>query len=158
MDIVCAIAVALQPSMVIETGTFEGRTTGALFHALSRHGLPTTLVTVESDPRRSVAAREAGKDWAGSVNLRWYQMDAVDALMGFDAGSVDMVFLDDDHTATHVELELMETMRILRPGGVCLVHDVCGPFGLDRLVRRFGGVCLDLPRLHVAGGLGVIVK
>ena len=147
-----ALVLALPARVLIETGTFEGRTTRAVSEVL----LPGAhLYSIEADADR---ARAAAAALADCPNVSVAHRDALSAMAEFADAAVDFVFLDDDHTADHVALELIEARRILRPGGVCAVHDVLGPFGLDRLVRLAGGVCLPFAPLHVAGGLGLIVK
>lgn len=157
VDVVCAMMVALRPSVVVETGTFEGRTTRDMWGALWRAHIKADIYSIEADEGRANAAKLAFMDQGyENVHIAWG--DALHELSNFADASVDFVFLDDDHTAEHVAKEIMEVKRILRPGGVCVCHDVVGPFGLDTVVKLAGGICLPFVRLHKAGGLGIIVK
>jgi len=158
VDVLCALVTALNPGIVVETGTFEAKTTRRLYEAMSAQRRSSRLITVEMDPERFQSADTWIRTWQeGFVAVEIWQTDALNALRQFNDHAVDFVFLDDDHTAGHVAEELLEVKRILRPGGVCCVHDVIGPFGLDAVVRAAGGFNLPLERLHAAGGLGVLV-
>ena len=164
VDLLCALIVARQPHIVVETGRFLGLTTRALFAAMRTY-LPVhggMLHSVEYDKDRYDAVVAGRHEWCvaqtDGLGCALYHREAVEYLRGCPDDSVDFVFLDDDHDANHVNAELYEVRRILRPGGLCAVHDVIGPFGLDRVVRLHSGIIIDLPRLHAAGGLGLISK
>lgn len=162
VDVLCALIRAKKPHVLIETGTFEGRTSIAMFHAMeayaSQHG--ALLWTLENDRERILRAFERIKpittDTYSGVNL--IECDALEWLRGRPDNFCDFVFLDDDHTAAHVGLELDECLRIVRPGGLICGHDVVGPFGLDIEFKKRGGVVLEFERLHAAGGLGLLTK
>ena len=157
VDILCALVRAQKPYVIVETGTFEGRTTARLVEAMMSylHEHEARLFTVESDPERVKAAWDRILP-PGSVNFTIMQGDAIAFLSQCEPP--DFVFLDDDHTEAHVREEIRLVLKILRPGGIVCVHDVIGPFGLGGVVKEYGGVVLDLPRLHAAGGLGIIAK
>lgn len=156
-DVLCAVLRAKRPSVVIETGTFMGLTTARLVEAALSFSAEREcrVYTVEMDEAR---AQEA---WTNlqhcGANLTLGHGDAIRFLREFE-GEADIIFLDDDHTAAHVREEIRLALKILRPGGVIFVHDVVGHFGLGNVVKEYGGVVLDLPRLHAAGGLGIICR
>ena len=149
-DVITAIAQALQPLTIVETGTFEGLTTERLATVQGAH-----VYSIELDIDRYERAKAR---FTGYPNVTISQGDALDALQSFEDESVDFIFLDDNHTSSHVASEILEAKRILKAGGVCVVHDVYGPFGLSSVVRLAGGICLPFVKLHAAGGLGVLVK
>lgn len=164
VDVLCALVRALRPHALIETGTYEGRTTVKLLDAMSsyseHHG--SMLVTVEFDRVRLEQAQQliynAPRPEGSRANFTMIEGDALAWLSTQPDESVDFVFLDDDHTATHVGHEVREALRCLRPNGVLAMHDVIGPFGLAPIVRSHGGVCLPLTMLHAGGGLGLVVR
>lgn len=162
VGVLCALVRAKKPHVLIETGTFEGRTTLKLAEAIEANGTlhGALLFTVESDPVRMAEARqrlaEFQTQW--NIGLMPVEADALAFLKQQGNESADFIFLDDDHGAEHVYQEIGEALRILRPGGICCVHDVVGIFGLDKVVQSYGGIVLDLPRLHAAGGLGLLTK
>jgi predicted O-methyltransferase YrrM len=154
-----AYIVAAEPKVVIETGSFSGETTIALGEALASVEGIALLYTVEADAARSAHVKQLmeNRPFIG-VGVNVVHSDALEFLRSVPAESVDMIFLDDDHKQPHVRQELLEARRILRPGGVCFVHDVMAVFNLAPAIREFGGVCLSLRRWHPSGGLGIIVK
>lgn len=162
VDVLCALVRAQRPHMLIETGTFEARTTRRLFEAMNSYGAMhgSSLFTIESDVGFATAAWEtiAGFQTAYTVTALLVQADALAYLRSRPPEWADFIFLDDDHDQQHVYEELIEAKRVLCSGGICCIHDVVGPFKLDQVVRTHGGVVLDLPRLHVAGGLGIVTK
>lgn len=159
VGILQAYILASEPHVVIETGSFSGETTMALVDALERIEGVTHLYTVEADEARyrHVSALVQSRPFCG-VGVSTTHMDALAFLRGIPPESADMIFLDDDHTQLHVRLELLEAKRILRPGGVCFVHDVMTQFNLAPAIHEFGGVVIPLRRWHPSGGLGVVVK
>lgn len=161
-DLIAALVRATKPANLVETGTFRGLTTKALLDAMStyagEHG--SVIRTIDNDADR---CRRAA-DWLGSLPFAQgvgYEIlcgDALAFLRELPEGSIDFLFLDDTHEASHVHQEVVAGLRALRPRGLMVLHDVIGPYGLDTVVKQYSGVCLDLPRLHVAGGLGLIAK
>jgi len=144
----------VQAKRVLELGSFIGLTTKQLLG-----GLPLTgsLDTVEFDPDRFETVKNL---FAHDTRVTVWQQDVIDFLELWAGPPFDFVFVDDDHKAKHVALELdtLIARKLVRPGGLIVVHDVCGPFSLDHVVRSCGGFILDLPKLHAAGGLGIIQR
>jgi predicted O-methyltransferase YrrM len=161
--VVCAIAVGLRASVVVETGTYMGLTTLALWEALKGLDHAVLIHTVESDRERFKGAAEriseatSGRE-VPSCGITCHLGDALAALDGLPEGQVDLVFLDDDHDKNHVRAEVCAAFRVLRAGGVLCLHDVCGLLDLGEIVRTMGGAVLPLARLHASGGLGIMVK
>jgi len=159
VDILCALVRAIKPTTIVETGTYKAMTTIKLIEAAESYQdeHDCRIYTIESDLERARAAetllRTQDRGYATVVVGMAEQV-----LAGMDMGVVDFIFLDDDHTAAHVREEIRLALKILRPGGIVCGHDVVGHFGLGDVFKEYGGVVLDLPRLHLAGGLGIVVK
>lgn len=141
-QVVAALAAGIGSGDVIETGTFLGTTTSFLADIK-----PKSLRTVDI----SVAAGRIG-----DLQCEYVLSDALAFLSSLPRESVDFAFIDDDHDAKHVDTEVALLLPAMRKGGIVCLHDVIGPFGLDAIVKKYDGYCLDLPRIHVAGGLGII--
>lgn len=135
-----------RPKRLLELGTFEGRTTIAMSAVMPRDA---TLCTVDIE--------DHWIDLQIDARTQRYTQDALDFLDSSCDGDHDFVFVDDDHTFAHVKEEVDLLMGgIVSSGGLIVLHDVIGPFGLDEIVRERGGFIIDLPLLHAAGGLGII--
>ena len=88
--------------------------------------------------------------------------DALDLLpKQFDPGTIDFLFVDDNHEREHVEAEVKALLPLMRPGGLMCFHDVVGvhehdiwdviqPLGAIRLIDTFHR------RGHAFGGLGLL--
>lgn len=151
VDILTAFIRALEPPRILELGTFEGLTTRRLAEEADNHG--GHVVSVELDYER----HQKAKKWlSGCDNVTLFLNDTKSFLHFYGGDKFNFAFVDDDHTASHVEQEIHLLRQIMEPGSYIFVHDVDGPFGLDMVVRAAGGYVLHLPKMHVAGGLGII--
>ncbi len=163
-ELLAAFVRARKPHILMETGTYLGLTTLRLMQAMESYAgeHASELFTIECDRERYEAATKfltANQGTSGLTRVTCVEGDALHFMKSERLrGTVDFLFLDDDHTAVHVSQELEVAMELMRPGGIICVHDVIGPFGLGAVVKFFGGIVLDLPRLHAAGGLGVLTK
>jgi predicted O-methyltransferase YrrM len=72
---------------------------------------------------------------SSAVNL--YREDGVKAASRYEDGSLDFVFLDDDHSGPHVLAELEAWWPKIRPGGTLAGHDYDWP-GVKDAVKRWG--------------------
>ncbi len=143
-SVIAAIVRLKKPRRILELGTFEGRTTQAIAAAMPDYA---KLTTVDHQIRH---------DGFDDPRIRFYKEDAITFLRDM-CPQMDLVFVDDDHNYGHVSTEItLIKERVLKPGGMIIMHDVIGPFGLDKIVEREGGFIIELPLLHAAGGLGVI--
>jgi predicted O-methyltransferase YrrM len=159
-QLVAEFCAAKQARVVLELGGFKGLTSMAIAERMMGYG-GGQLIICELDKDRCDNIRQLFKAHparTAGVMARLEQQDALTCIASLPLQSVEVAFVDDDHTASHVEQELKALMPKMVRGGIILLHDVCGPFGLDTLVRRYGGSIIELPKLHAAGGLGVITK
>lgn len=142
-----------RPRDLLELGAFEGRTTLAIAEQIAGRA---EITAIEHDADRVAEVMKRTHEYRDVVNV--LQSDAIKFLKACNEGGVffDFAFVDDDHTYAHVAEEVDLLKRIVRPGGLIVLHDVIGPFGLDQLVRHHGGRIIELPLLHAAGGLGLI--
>ena len=153
-SVVCAFAWSIDARDVLELGAFEGLTTVALAKALPA----ASITAIEHDASRSGVTKKRVAA-AGLENVSVVQNDAIKFLRAcadLAGPCFDFAFVDDDHTYAHVAEELDLLKRVVRPGGLILMHDVIGDFGLEQLVWHHKGRIIELPLLHAAGGIGVI--
>ena len=161
---VASILRASTKSRVLELGSYLGHTTVWMAQVLEESQTPfPDLTTVELEATRS----EETINKLNKLGLRfpWAALaqDSISYLKSCTPHTFDFVWVDDDHTTDHVaeELELLirptaRELGVVAPGGIILMHDVYGPHALGGVCSRYGGVCLDFPKLGSDGGLGVI--
>ena len=151
-NLVVALMCSIKAERILETGAFKGYTTKAL---AGRMAPSATLDYCEIDPERLNVLLEGVSGIPGVFG----HGDVLDLLVRRPDNFYDFVFLDDDHSEAHVRNELAMVYRKVRPGGLIVLHDVTGACAyIGGMVRGYGGIALDLPRLGPAGGLGIIQK
>lgn len=155
---VSSLLVASGHNTVLETGGYMGTTSAWLALALESMGGGTlTVVELEAERAQSITDR------LESLKLKDTQCNVLNAnilhvIPSLEDRSIGVAWIDDCHEYPHVETEIVHLWRKMRPGGLMIFHDVSsdGVCGLGKLVRKYGGIALDLPRLGPDGGLGII--
>lgn len=157
-ELVGTLCKAVGAHTVLETGSFGGHTTAHLATCLQKRG-GGRLIAAEIDVQRAEAvhSRLAGLD-VPSVSWTVYAQDVLAVIANLGDGSLDFAFVDDDHGEDHVRAEIEALWPKVRVGGLMVFHDVFGSCDLQRVVRAYGGYCLDFPRNGPAGGLGIIQR
>lgn len=93
------------------------------------------------------------------AGIQFHATDALQWLRRYNGPPIEFAFIDDDHTPRHVSEELEALKPKMAKGGLICLHDVFGEIpeiGLKGVVAAHGGYCIELPRLHLMGGLGFI--
>lgn len=153
----------LKPERVLEVGTHIGASTLYIARALKAHVQYGRVVTVDildvNDPVKGswkkVGLKQAPRDFAnqlGCLDRITFVAQPAQSFMKDAAGEgFDFIFLDGDHGARAVYDEMAAALKILRPGGVILLHDyypdakplfpdgniIGGPFrALSRIARE----------------------
>jgi hypothetical protein len=156
-----AVARVLQPSLVVEFGTFMGGSTLALASNMTGTG---KIVTFDLDPasRRThvhgmgvgVPDFELGSLFRGTryeevIEQRY--SNSIDLVAADLVGKADLVFVDADHTYDYVKKDTLLAIKLLKPGGSILWHDYSWDrsssecVGVTKTVNEFsdefGGCC-----------------
>lgn len=156
-DILAALVTALDAKVVLETGGFQGHTSIVLAQALRELGGARTLIVAEMDQSRANAIdRVIFETVAHSIKWTVYAEDVLTVIKAQSDESLELCFVDDEHTPAHVRAEIEALWPKMRTNGLLTFHDVYGVTDLQAVVKSFGGYSLDLPRLGPAGGLGII--
>lgn len=140
-DLVAGFVRALQPTLVVETGSAFGQTSEAIGRALARNG-QGLLVTFEPDPQRARYTRER----CGGLPVEVRGCSSLDPDRGIEAlrGPVEFAWLDSLFDLRFTELDLLRPR--LAPAAVVGLHDTAPHHPLHRhLATRVGDVRLDLP-------------
>ena len=134
--LVAAFVRALQPELVVETGTYTGQTAFAIAAALLDNG-HGRLVTIELDEHRAALARQYLEGLP--VTVLWGTGDhyVPDAPVGF-------LWLDSGCDARHTELA--HYRPYLAAGAVIGVHDTAPHHPVHERFKDEGGLRLRTPR------------
>lgn len=158
---------ALKPQNVLEVGTHIGSSTLIIAGALRENGggkitsVDILNVNAPNGPWKKLhlAKTPAGNIAAiGCETVTRFVASPAQDFMAQTEERFDFIFLDGDHSAAAVYGEVAHALKILRPGGVILLHDVFpakkplypdgniipGPWlGLERLMRENPGLALE---------------
>ncbi|KAB2939026.1 MAG: class I SAM-dependent methyltransferase [Hyphomicrobium sp.] len=170
---------ALNPRSVLEVGTHVGASTFHIARALRAAAPDGTLTTVDisdvNDPQSgawvSVGLNRAPRDMLAALDCARHVTFVVRPSLEFMTATnekYDFIFLDGDHSARAVYLETAAALRLLRPGGLILLHDfypegrplyagsgvIVGP---DRALKRVRRECPDIAVMPV-GALPWLTK
>lgn len=157
-----ALAIANRSQYIVETGVNNaaGATPWLIAAAIKNGG---NYVGYEIS---QVAAQRAHRAMSEMFNSPAAAICCANALYDLprDAqpGTIDLLFVDDDHHRAHVEAELLAFRPLMRAGGLMCFHDVVGVHEHDvwDVIAPYGAVKLvGSPRNtdEPFGGLGVIV-
>lgn len=157
---------SLKPVSVLEVGTHIGSSTVHIASALKHNGNASRLITVDIADVNSPDA----KPWLGygvpNSPIEMLRSLDLDGLVEFVTSSsvdyaricdskFDFIFLDGDHSAITVYLEVVMALNLLSDGGTILLHDyypemrplwsdgavIPGPYlGLERLRQECGSL------------------
>lgn len=154
--LVAALVVAGDSRNILETGSFHGHTSVVLARAIAALG-GGTLLCCEIDPERAQIVEDRLRRIPTSV-VAWTvrNEDVLRVIQSLPEASLNLVWLDDDHTQQHVAWEIDALLPKMAPNGIICFHDVMGSTGLDQVVASYGGFSIDLPRCGPAGGLGIL--
>jgi predicted O-methyltransferase YrrM len=154
--LVASLLNAAGGSTVLETGGFRGITSAWLALTLERMG-GGDLIVAEIDPSRS-ADIEARLAALPLPNTRAHAVcgDVMQIIAGLPDKYLDLAWVDDDHQQHHVASEINALWGKMKPGGIMVFHDCFGVCDLQKVVKKFGGYALNLPRLGPAGGIGFL--
>lgn len=128
---------------VIEIGVFKGLTSCYIIDAIGHDG---DYVGIDIEDHRN----ERIKELFSFDNVAFNISDSVEYLNGVESNSVDLVFLDGDHTIEYVKREFFSCMRILKDTGTVCLHDAnyAGVYELSQFLKKekhFNVITLETP-------------
>lgn len=133
----------------VEVGSLYGRSMAYMGQTLRQLGKHIHLHCVDNGtgiddtapPGWHIATLRANLKAAG-VAATVHCGDSVDMAMSFPLASVDIVFLDADHSYEAVIADILAWMPRVKPGGLLCGHDYHHPHypGVKRAVTEYSGV------------------
>ena len=113
-------AVETHALLIYEVGVFTGKSSNAFLSFLTPRGGRLISCDINPDCCHSVADSDFRQCW------QFHLMSSEEFLAGLEAPA-DLVYLDGDHSYGTVSMELPASWRLVRPGGLLVVHDVEWP-------------------------------
>jgi predicted O-methyltransferase YrrM len=153
---------ARDATKIVEVGVLTGvttrrmakATTGVIWAVDHWRGVPHDPVQApiyRNLGRSEAAFRRRLAPWLNSGRVRVLKMDSVEAsevLAATEGRTLDLVFLDGDHSYEGVRRDILAWLPLVRPGGILSGHDLNWP-GVRRAVEELlpayrdaaGGFC-----------------
>lgn len=156
VEILAALLKASNANTVLECGGYLGMTSAWLALTLQQMGGGTLHVAEYEAERAAACDKRLSELPIKDVEWRVWHDDVFNVIAALPDASVDFAWVDDNHEHEHVDKELNALFPKMRSKGLIVGHDVIGSTDLQQEFRRYGGIALDLPRLGLAGGLGII--
>jgi protein-L-isoaspartate O-methyltransferase len=154
--LVSSLLTASGGSTVLETGGFRGITSAWLALTLERMGGGQLIVAeIDTLRARDIDTRLDALELKNTNHIVMPD-DVMLVICALENQSLDLAWVDDAHDQPHVEAEICALWPKMKHGGIMAFHDVWGVCDLQRLVRKYGGCALNLPRLGPAGGIGIL--
>ena len=135
---------------IVEVGSQEGRTPWYILANTSRESVEVNLVDpyvmydnygYEEPFSMSVVEKQAKAyldEFVKSGRCHFHKEYSVDGAKLFDDSSVDLVFIDANHTYEHVKEDIEAWYPKIRDGGILSGHDFSGDFpGVEKAVREY---------------------
>ena len=122
LNLLHALVLAMKPSRVIETGTFNGMGTLAIAHALTWNGVGR-LWTVDLEDCQE--AKQHIHDYGLGLCVEFVRSDSADYCARYLGEPFDLAFIDSGDGRLKETMTLMDR-GMLRAGSLVLLHDA-GP-------------------------------
>ena len=135
---VAGIAKAIGARRMFEFGTYLGRTTLNLARVAPDAEVWTLNLPPEADPRIApvLGTYYRGKPEHSRIHEIWTDSRRFEP--GDLAGTMDLVFIDADHSYEAIVADSQRALRLLRPGGLVIWHDYAAKSpGVVRFARDF---------------------
>jgi predicted O-methyltransferase YrrM len=154
------------PYTIVETGIRSGAT--ACWLAIAAKEINAKYYGIEVQQNSALVVEELFKKHDLTSNAKVIVGSAPEKVVEIfqQAGegcSIDLMFIDDDHSAAQVKKEVEVLWPLIRPGGFMTFHDVIGGFPVWEIIKPLGAMKLVAQPFNQMGqppfgGLGIIRK
>lgn len=149
----------LNPLTVLEIGTARGGTLLLWTRLAQRHA---TIVSIDlpggqfgggySNGQAAVYRRFAGKDQKlHLLRADSHAQSTLETTKGLFGGkSIDLLFIDGDHTYEGVKKDWEMYSPLVRPGGMIVFHDIAGNYGDTQVKKLWDSIKPDFEHREIA--------
>ena len=136
---------------IIEVGTFKGYTSACIINSLSKD---STFKSIDIEDHRP----EIVKEYFDETNSKFILGDSLKELDNIPSRSADLIFLDSYHGYDQVKNEFKKSERIIRQGGLILIHDYYTSDGVPTWTDEIRGTpWLEIVVLNTTENRGLVV-
>jgi len=154
------------PYTIVETGIRGGTT--ACWLALAANAIEGYYFGFEIEPSCVISVNNIFKEQKLDDHAIAVEGSAPEAVINMferigEGCSIDLLFIDDDHSAKQIKKEVRMLWPLIRPGGFMAFHDVIGSFPVWEIIKPLGGMKLVHQPFNQLGqppfgGLGILRK
>lgn len=156
VEVLAALLKASCARTVLECGGYLGNTSAWLAMTLQSMGGGVLHVAELEAERAAACDKRLSELPIGNVEWRIWHDDVFNVIAAQPDESIEFAWVDDCHEKPHVDRELTALIPKMRSKGLICGHDVVGSCDLQEIFVKHGGYALDLPKLGLAGGIGMI--
>lgn len=125
-------------SLMVEVGVYHGRSFSYLIVEMINAGKKFDCVAVDACPWEGepcIGFHKAMKPLEGHFRMMFERVDSFVAAKNFEDGSIDMCFIDANHTYEFVSRDIAAYLPKMKKGGTLAGHDWSDD-GVKRAVRE----------------------
>lgn len=128
-------------SLMVEVGVYHGRSFSYLIVEMINSGKKFDCVAVDACPWEGepcIGFHKAMKPLEGYFRVMFEKVDSFVAANNFEDGSIDMCFIDANHTYEFVIRDIKAYLPKMKKGGTLSGHDMSDP-GVRQAVKEVFG-------------------
>ena len=137
---------------VLEIGVFEGETTQHLINALPQGGQYVGIDINDYRTEKTTALMEVG-----GKSIDFILGNSLSELEKLPKNHFDLIFVDGDHSFSHVLQEFKLVEKLVARGGVIVYHDTIHLDGPRKLVEYAGHFKYNNVTLNTTEGRGISI-
>jgi len=147
--VIYALTRMMQPSVVVEVGTFYAGTTEVMARAVLENGKGTVYT---ADPFGADRCPGILAAWPPPLQqrVRYFALNSMDFFLQLEreGAAPDLVLVDGNHDYEFALFDLQMAARLLRPGGIVLMDNAeqSGPFNAARVFLSLNPLWRELGR------------
>src|SRR5438876_5242921 len=130
MDKIYTITRKIKPKIIVELGRYVGDSTFAFLSAIENNSNSGFIYSIDIvEPNKIIVDDVNRFNW--NKNIEMITSDALDFAdiwkNNHGSRSIDLLYIDDDHSYDHVKNELYKWVPNVKSGGTILMDDFLGP-------------------------------
>lgn len=113
----------VEKALFVEVGVFEGRSLSFLVVEVINSGKPIEVVGVDAFPWEGLEEKFKKNMEPLAGHFKYIKGESSEVAAQFEDQSIDMVFIDGNHTYEFVKRDILAYLPKMKPGSVMAGHD-----------------------------------